>query len=371
MENPSHKPGKEEEPVQAEIVGSAAPVQRIVLEQPRGRWFGRLGKFLLAALVVSVLFNFSQWAARESYFNDSPDVIEKYHSLSKTASNKVAIIDVSGALLKGNGFVKDQIDQVRRDKSVKAVVLRINSPGGTVTASDYIYHHLKQLKKDRDIPLVVSMGSICASGGYYVAMAVGDQQDVIYAEPTTWTGSIGVIIPHYDVSGLLEAWHVKDDSIASHKFKQLGSPTRKLGPEDRAEERAILQALVDDSFEGFKEVVRAGRPMFRDNDSALDEVATGQVFTANQALEAGLIDRIGFIEQAIDRAVELAALSPDSVRVVEYQSKSTSVAELLLGSQLTSGTPRGLSLQQMLDLTAPRAYYLSTWLPAVLSNTKP
>jgi protease-4 len=111
--------------------------------------------------------------------------------------------------------------------------------------------------------------------------------------------------------------------------------------------------------------------MFRDDDSALDQVATGQVFTANQALEAGLIDRIGFIEEAVGRAVELAALSPDDVRVVEYHSKATSVADLLMGSQAQSGGFRGLSLQQMLDLTAPRAYYLSTWLPAVLSNTRP
>jgi protease-4 len=111
--------------------------------------------------------------------------------------------------------------------------------------------------------------------------------------------------------------------------------------------------------------------MFRDNDSALDQVATGQVFTANQALEAGLIDRIGFIEEAVGRAVELASLSPDNVRVVEYHSKATSVAELLMGGQASEGGFRGLSLQQMLDLTAPRAYYLSTWLPAVLSNTRP
>ena len=342
-------------------------VQKIVIEQPGGM-FGRLGKFLLAALVISLMFNFSQRAARDSYFDDSAEVVEKYHSGAKSATDKVAILSVEGALLDGDGFVKQQIDQIRRDKDVKAIVLRVDSPGGTVTASDYVYHHLNQLTDDRQIPLVVSMGSICASGGYYVAMAVGDQHDAIFAEPTTWTGSIGVIIPHYDASGLLDSWNVKDDSIASHKFKQLGSPTRSLSEEDRAAERAILQSLVDDSFEGFKDVVRSGRPMFRDSDAALDKVATGQIFTANQALDAGLVDKIGFIEEAIDRATELAALPSDKVRVVKYESKATNLGEVLFGGQARAGGLRGLGLQQLLDLTAPRAYYLSTWLPAVLSS---
>lgn len=359
--------------VKPEVVPPAQPpVQKIVLEQPGGM-FGRFGKYLLIALVISVMLNLSQRAANDSYFTDSPKVREVYHSHQKIASNKVAIVTVEGALINGDGFIKEQIDQVRRDKSVKAVVLRINSPGGTVTASDYVYHHLKELTKEREIPLVVSMGGICASGGYYVAMAVGDQEDAIYAEPTTWTGSIGVIIPHYDASELLASWKIKDDSIASHKFKQLGSPTRQLSEEDRAEERAILQALVDDSFEGFKEVVRSGRPTFRDNDAMLDRVATGQIFTANQALDAGLVDQIGFIEAAIDRAIELAALPTDDVRVVEYKSKVTSLAELVMGSSAQSqfSAMGGVNLQQLLDLTAPRAYYLTTWLPALLTNTRP
>ncbi len=345
------------------------PVQRIVLEQPGGL-LGRFGKYLLIALVISVMLNISQQAVRQSYFVDDEHVTEKFHSLSRAAGDKVAIISVEGALLQGeDGFVKHQIDQIRRDENVKAVVLRVDSPGGTVTASDYVYHHLNKLTEERQIPLVVSMGSLCASGGYYVAMAVGDQHDAIYAEPTTWTGSIGVIIPHYDASGLLEAWNVKDDSIASHKFKQLGSPTRKLSPEDRAEERAILQALVDDSFEGFKDVVRAGRPAFRSNDAALDKVATGQIFTANQALDAGLVDKIGFIEDAIDRAIELAALDSDKVRVVKYEPKATSLAEVFMGTEARGAltVPR---VEKLLDLTAPRAYYLSTWLPSVLSSSR-
>ena len=104
----------------------------------------------------------------------------------------MAIITVSGVIVDGDGYVKKQIERVRQDEDVKAIVLRVNTPGGTVTGSDYILHHLNRLRAERKLPLVVSMGSVAASGGYYVSMAVGDQPQSIYAEPTTTTGSIGV-----------------------------------------------------------------------------------------------------------------------------------------------------------------------------------
>jgi protease-4 len=251
-----------------------------------------------------------------------------------------------------------------------AVVLRIDSPGGTVTASDYLYHHLKKLRDDRDLPMVVSMGSLCASGGYYMAMAVGDQPDSIYAENTTWTGSIGVVIPHYDLSGLLASWDVKDDSIASHPYKLMGSPTRGLSDEERAKERELLQSLVNLSFERFKEVVRAGRPAFREDESALDEVATGQIFTADQAVAHGLVDRIGFIEDAVARAVELAGEHVDNVRCVKYVQPPGAL-DAILGTSAKALVESGRSLDvaKLLDLTAPRAYYLSSWLPSVIRNS--
>ena len=282
---------------------------------------------------------------------------EKHHSLARFGRDKVAIIKLEGAILKGEGFVKQQIDQIRDDDAVKAVVLRVDSPGGTVTGSDYIYHHLTELVADREIPLVVSMGSIAASGGYYVAMAVGDTPDSIFAEPTTWTGSIGVIIPHYNVAGLFEEWSIEEDSVKSHPLKSMGSFAKKMTDE----ERAIFQALVDDSFEGFKEIVRSGRPRFRDAPEELDKVATGQVFTANQAVENGLVDQQGFIEAAIDRAIELAELDKENVRVVTYQRQMGVLEELLLGPQVQRR--RQLDLAALFDLTTPRAYYLFTWPP--------
>ena len=120
----------------------------------------------------------SQWSARRDYFDVTQGIRERFHSGAEGGRDKVAVISVRGIILEGDGFVKRQIDRVRQDERVKAVVVRVDSPGGTVTGSDYIYHHLKKLREERNIPLVVSMGSIAASGGYYISMAVGDQEKV-------------------------------------------------------------------------------------------------------------------------------------------------------------------------------------------------
>ncbi len=280
---------------------------------------------------------------------------EHYHSLARHASDKVAIITVEGTILDGDGFAKKQIDRVRDDENVKAVVLRVNSPGGTVTGSDYLYHHLKKLAKERDIPIVVSMGGIAASGGYYVAMAVGDRPDTIYAEPTTWTGSIGVVIPHYNIAGLMQQWEIEEDSVKSHPLKQMGTPTKKMTPE----ERAIFQALVDDSFGRFKQIVLSGRPKLQADPKVLDRVATGQVFTTNEALKVGLVDREGFIEDAIDRAIELAGLDKDHTKVVKYK-RHAGLFDFGLSASARSRSPE---LATLVELTTPRAYYLCTWLP--------
>ncbi len=345
-----------------------------IIVQQQASALGRYGKILLVLLGFAVMTIFGLMSRYQSYFSPPNGPQERYHSLSETATEKIAIINVSGAIMEGDDFVKKQIDQVREDddqnNNIVAVVLRINSPGGTVTGSDYLYHHLRELRDDLDLPMVVSMGSMCASGGYYIAMAVGDEEDAIFAEPTTWTGSIGVVIPHYDFSGLLENYDVKDDSIASHKYKLMGSPTRKLSPEQRAEERVLFQELVDLSFEGFKEIVRSGRPELREDEAALDKVATGQIFTAQQALELGLVDKIGFIEAAIERAAELAGCDVNAVRCVKYNQPPPTLSSLL-DVQTQQPSLLGGDLRSFLDLTAPRAYYLCTWLPSIMSNSLP
>jgi protease-4 len=348
----------------------ASPPPQIVIQQQPPSAFGRYGRFLVAALAIAIITIIGQAASYRRYFSPAGAPQEKYHSLSEDADQKIAIIKVEGTIWDAEGFVKKQIDRVRQDDDVVAVVLRVDSPGGTVTASDYLYHQLRDLVRERKLPMVVSMGGICASGGYYLAMAAGDKPDVIFAENTTWCGSIGVMIPHYDLSGLLGSWNVKDDTVASSKYKLMGSFTRALTPEEKAEERKLLQELVDRSFERFKEVVRNGRPKLKADAAALAKAANGQIFTADQALELGLVDKLGFIDAAIARAAELAGREPEGLRCVKYEQPSTPLQSIMGAS--TQGSPANaeLELAKLIDLAAPRAYFLCSWLPAWLSNAK-
>src|SRR6185436_18487370 len=150
----------------------ASQPQQIVIQQ-RTPMFGRFGKWLFGALIVAVLIIISLYNSYHSYFSPANMPQEKYHSLAQFATKKIAIIEVSGAIYEGeDSFAMKQIQRVRDDQEVVGVVLRVNSPGGTVTGSDYIYHHLRELVDRRKLPIAVSMGSVCASGGYYISMAV-------------------------------------------------------------------------------------------------------------------------------------------------------------------------------------------------------
>ena len=356
------------EPLPEQPSDSKATSPTIIVQSPPAHrfqrlvgWMGWIG-FMLCAFSLVSYFN-----AESAYFDTTEGVKEYFHSGVTDASDKVAIITVSGVILEGDGFVKQQIERVRADDTIKAVVVRINSPGGTVTGSDYILHHLVKLREEKKIPLVVSMGSMATSGGYYIAMAVGDQDSSIFAEPTSTTGSIGVIIPHYDLSGFLERWNVKDDSISSHERKQMLSMTRQISPEHRK----IIQTYVDESFLRFKNIVKQGRPVFRDgSDDIVDpetgtDLATGELFSASQALKHQLIDKIGFLDEAIERAANLANISMDRVRVIHYKEP----AGLLDISGLALQETPGNQMQALLELATPRAYYLNTTLPPLVTAT--
>lgn len=360
---PREKPSGPEStpPVRAEVVAPPMPPQ-IIIQQSGGSitrfisWLGWVGFFLCVSVILVLVTSYHE------YFDTTEGIQEKYHSLAKKGKQKVAVIDVSGVIMDGDGFVKRQIDRVRNDDDVKAVVVRINSPGGTVTGSDYLYHHLTKLKDEKKVPLVVSMGGIAASGGYYIAMAVGDQEKSIFAEPTTTTGSIGVIIPHYDLSGLLQRFDVKNDSIASNPRKEMLSMTKPVSPEDRE----ILQRYVNESFERFKEIVRSGRPAYQRDRQALDDLATGEIFSANQAQANGLVDEIGFVEAAIDRVIELAGLSRDDVRVVTYRRIPT-----LFGA-LTASRARVNPWDALArEYGVPQAYYLLSTHPTLVRSRLP
>ena len=195
--------------------------------------------------------------------NIEPQLPEKTVSGNKLCTGKVAVIPIDG-IIRGDedGFVRRAIRQAQKDDDLDAVVLRINSPGGTMAGSDYYHYLLKELKKEKDIPIIVSMGSLAASGGYYIA-TVGDK---IYAEPSTLTGSIGVIIPLYNASGLCEKIGFSSNSITSGAMKGMGDFTKPMNPE----ERVIWQSLVDSSYEQFLRVIKEGRPAFQTKKKSED-----------------------------------------------------------------------------------------------------
>lgn len=321
-------------------------------------WIGWAGFVICGVLLLSLSVAFSD------YFDTTGGIEERFVQGEKLGRNKVAIISIEGVIYDGDGFVKHQIDRIRDDENVKAVVIRVDSPGGTVTGSDYILHHLKKLRDERKLPMVVSMGGMAASGGYYVSMAASDEKNVIFAEPTCETGSIGVILPHYDLSELLEWAKVRDDSIMSHERKQMLSPTRKM-PE---EHRKIVQAHIDSMFERFKSIIKEGRPIFEKDPSALDQLATGEIFTADQALKHGLIDKIGFVEEAIDRAIELGGLDAKQTRVVRFRRSATLLDSL--GVPVAQSQSASLDLPKLLDLSAPRCWYLAASLPAIATSRR-
>ena len=341
------------------------PPQPIIIYQ-RGA-FSRFWAWMgWGGFAVCFIMLVSQWSLLYSYFDTTDGIEEKFVSGEEFAADKVAIISVEGVIIDGDGFVKQQIDRIRKDDSVKAVVVRVDSPGGTVTGSDYIYHHLAKLRKEKGIPVVVSMGSIAASGGYYVSMAVGDQPDTIFAEPTTTTGSIGVIIPHYDLSGLLARLDVKDDSIASHERKQMLSMTRPIPPEHRE----LIKAQLDEMFVRFKDIIKEGRPGFGKDTSKLEALATGEVFSARQAKEHGLIDKIGFVEDAVDRAIELAGLNKDDTRVVKFNRPPALFDVYGVASARGQAAAPGAELLKLLEFSSPRGWYLATSLPAIATTER-
>lgn len=364
MDQPPQAEGFPQSPPRPEIASHS----ELAATKAKSNFFVRLLKGVaLAVILCSLALNLLLFAAIGMIglgsLQDQRQVREQYHSLNRHGRDKVAIFSIEGTILNGEGFFRDQIEHAKRDiekGNLKAIVVRVNSPGGSITASDYMLHHLRELAEKQRIPLVISMGGIAASGGYYVSMCVGDTPNAIFAEPTTWTGSIGVLIPNYNLADLMDRWGIRDDTIASAPLKTMGSFARKM----THEEKLIFQALVDDGFARFKEVIKQGRPNLRENPAALDKIATGQIFTANQALVSGLIDKIGFVEDAVDRAIGLANLNKQNVKVVEYKAQP-SLSNIIFGQ---ARAKPALDLAALLDAAAPRAYYLCTWLPALARN---
>jgi protease-4 len=281
-------------------------------------------------------------------------------TLEGTGADKVLLLDLSGVLAEEPLFtfetrpqvpllarVREEIEKATEDEHVRAVVVRINSPGGTVTASDILHHELGRLKARRKVPIVAAILDVGASGGYYVALAA----DRIVAHPTTVTGSIGVLMLTVNSGGLLEKIGVSANYIKSGQYKDMGSPFRGL----TSEERAIFQEVIDRLYGRFVSVVARGRRL---DEARVRALADGRIYTAQEALDLGLVDRIGYLEDAIALAKEAAGLK--EARVVTYHRPRQYRATIYSGGDgpAPAWTPADLA---RLVVSGPRFLYL--WWP--------
>ena len=225
-------------------------------------------------------------------------------------SNKIAVINIENIISRSTDVVR-QIKKYADDNSIKAIVLRINSPGGSVAPSQEIYSELLKVRKNSNKKVITSMGNISASGGYYIACA----SDKIVANPGTLTGSIGVIMAFANMEELMGKIGVKSEVIKSGKYKDIGSPVRKFTEDDRR----LLQDLIDDVHDQFVNVVAQSRNL---DIQKVKELSDGRIFTGRQALQEGLVDKLGSLEDAIEMAAKMVHIQGKPKIVFEKKEKN-------------------------------------------------
>ena len=322
-----------------------------------------------------VLFAKSDVNWTHHHSTQSPGAAELHEVVVRESSShdKVAVISlegvISGQVLSdvGSSLVELVGDQLERAavEGVSAVILKVDSPGGEVLASDEIYRLIQDFQEGHDIPVVASMGSLAASGGYYVSAPCR----WIVANELTMTGSIGVIFHSYNYRGLMDKVGVRPDITKSGKLKDMMSG-EKLPEEELPEERAILQSMIDESFAKFKDIIRTGRNRadeLNQSEGVTDgrklapnwtAFADGRILSGQQALNLGLVDELGNFEVAFDRALKLVHL--EDAKLVAYQPQFRFPGFLsLLGQARSSSVKVDLGLPLQSRLPEGRLYFMS------------
>jgi len=287
---------------------------------------------LLIALAVSVLVNMAQFGATLAGAEVRQTVI------SGEGSDKIAVVPIDGIIDDDSAQTFDkELKVVEKDSAVKALVVEIDTPGGTATAADEMYHRLDRFKSEKKVPVVVAMRGMATSGGYYVSCAA----DYIFAEPGCLTGNIGVLFPRFNMSKMLDKWGVSETTLTAtapgHSYKNAGSMFQPENPRDEA----YLQGLVDGTFAQFKTVVQTGRKAKLSDK--LGDIFSGKAFIAQDALDRGLVDQIGYPDKAYDYAASAAGVTSRSV--VRYTPSPTLLQILTARSNIQrgeSGTSSGM-----------------------------
>lgn len=293
----------------------------------------------------------------------------KQQTISGEGDGKILLISVDGLISERprESFMRTrpsvveevaaQLKLAKKDKSIKAVLLKVDSPGGTTTASDIIYHELLRYREETKVKLVTVMMGLAASGGYYVALP----SDHIAAHPTTVTGSVGVIFLQPRVAGLLDKIGVGVDVSKSGAQKDMGSPFR----EATAEEKKLTEAMVKAQAARFLDLVQKHRKL---EPAAFTIVSTARVFTAGEAKDLGLVDSVGYMEDAVAKAAELAGLGKNPQVVTYRRRPGTDATWYQAGADAGDLRPSLLSpvINIGLDsLLPPATGFYSVWAPGL------
>jgi protease-4 len=261
-----------------------------------------VGLGVIAALLLfffSVLFFIGQTTSKKRPFS---------------FGDKIAIVEIKGVITQSTEII-EEIRQYRDDEKVKAIILRIDSPGGGVGPSQEIHREIMKLKKKKKV--LTSMGSVAASGGYYIACA----SDLIVANPGTITGSIGVVMEFTNLEELLKKIGIKGVVLKGGEHKDIGSPFREMTPV----EKRIMQEVIDNVHQQFIKAVAEGRKM---DESKVIPIADGRIFTGEQAKQFGLVDEMGNLEDTVDIAAKMVKI--DGQPIIIYPKKKFTLWELLV-----------------------------------------
>jgi protease-4 len=275
---------------------------------------------------------------------------------------RILLLDIEGPIVEWESqrlfFKKDatttevrrKLEKAEQDHRIKALLLRVNSPGGTVTGSDIVYREIKRFKEKTKIPVVAAFMGVAASGGYYVSCAA----DSIVAHPTTITGSIGVIMHEFGFNGLFQKIGMESRVIKAGQMKDAGNPFAPMTDE----QRAIFQKIVDEAYQRFVDVVAEGRPKLK-RDEIL-KLADGRVLSAVDAKQAGLVDQLGDLDDAIEEAKRLAKVR--DAGVILYSTSRR--AEQNIYSATRADAPQinvetfPLSYDMLMEMTQPKLMYM-------------
>jgi len=285
--------------------------------------------------------------------------------LEGEGKDKILILHVLGIISENNDSgpsfkrepsmiegIKEALNRARRDNAVKGLILRINSPGGSVTTSDILYHELIEFKNTKGVKIIACFMDLGTSGGYYVATVA----DEIIAHPTTITGSLSVIAMKFNVKGLLDLVGIKEETIKSGELKDIWSPFRPSSDE----ERRIMQSIIDSFHQRFLNVIADGRKHMTYQE--IVRLADGRISSADQALEAKLIDRIGYMDDAIERMKCLLGIR--TATVITYARPGTYAETIYSGtSPSLHHIPHHISLDRGLFLSPPKVRMMYLWVP--------